>query len=129
MIIIHNTRCSKSREALGLLEKAKCEIEIRNYLTDSLSKKELSELIKKIGCKAEDLVRKEEPIYKELYGNKKLSASEYLNVLVKEPRLLQRPIIIDGDTAIIGRPASLVVDLIKTSGKKRLPKKNIGANH
>jgi arsenate reductase len=118
MIIFHNTRCSKSREALGLLEKGNCEIEIRDYLNLPPSKKELKEILTMLKCKPIDIVRKNEPLYLEKYDGKKITDAKWLEILNKNPILIERPIVIDGERAVIGRPPKLVVDLIKKKKKK-----------
>jgi len=112
MIIYHNNRCSKSREALGLLEKNNCDFEIRDYLKNPPSQKELKELLAKLKCKAVDIVRKKEPLYIEKFVSKKLTNTQWISVLAKNPILIERPIIINKNKAIIGRPASLILDII-----------------
>ena len=112
MIIYHNNRCSKSREALGLLEKNKCDFEIRDYLKVPPSQKELKELLIKLNCKAIDIVRKKEPLYLDKFEAKKLTNSQWIAILAKNPILIERPIIINKSKAIIGRPASLILDII-----------------
>lgn len=113
MIIYHNPRCSKSREALGLLEDNNCEIEIREYLKEPPTKKELKQLIKKTGGKPFDIVRKSEPLYIEKYKGEKLTDAQWIKVLSENPILIERPIVIDGEKAIVGRPPVLVLDLIR----------------
>lgn len=113
MIIYYNARCSKCREALDLLNKNKCEVTFREYLKEPPTKKELSTLLKMLGCKAEDLVRKTEHVYKEKFASKSLTQTQWLSALIKYPVLIQRPIVVDGHKAVIGRPAELVLDLLK----------------
>jgi arsenate reductase len=113
MIIYYNPKCSKCREALDLLEGAKCEVEIRNYLKDPPTKKELKELLKKLGIKAFDLVRTKEQFYKDNYEGKKLTNNQWIEILTNHPELIERPIVVDGEKAIIGRPPVLVLDLVK----------------
>src|SRR5688500_10579911 len=113
MIIYVNPDCSKCQEALDLLQKNKCEFEIRNYLEIPPDKKELEGLIQQLGCRASDLVRKTEPLYLEKFEGRTLTESEWVHVLTENPVLIQRPIIVDGKQALIGRPPTLVLDLIK----------------
>lgn len=113
MIIYYNPRCSKCREALGLLEKNNCEITLKEYLKEPPTKKELVVLLKKLKCKAVDIVRKSEPLYKEKFADKKLTNAEWIKVLSENPILIERPIVIDGEKAVIGRPPVLVLDLLK----------------
>jgi len=112
MIIYHNNRCSKSREALDLLQKSNCEFEIRDYLKNPPTQKEIKELLAKLKCKPLDIIRKKEPIYLEQYSTKKLSDAQWIAVLAKHPVLIERPIVINGKKAVIGRPATLVLDII-----------------
>jgi arsenate reductase (glutaredoxin) len=118
MIIYHNPRCSKCREALDLLNENKCDIEIREYLKEPPSRKELKELVKKLNVKPEDIVRKSEPLYKEEYKDKKITGTQWLKILSENPILIERPIVIDGEKAVIGRPPVLVLDLVKKKNKK-----------
>jgi arsenate reductase len=118
MIIFHNNRCSKSREALELLKDNKCEIEIRDYLHIPPSKKEITEILNMLDCKAIDIVRKNESLFIEKYKDKKITNAKWIDILSKNPILIERPIIIDGEKAIVGRPVKLVIDLIKKKKKK-----------
>lgn len=118
MIIYYNSRCSKCREALSLLEGEGCEVEIRNYLKDTPTLEELQQLVKLLGCKAEELIRKEEEEFAP-YCVKKLTDLQALKLLVKHPILIQRPIVISAEQAVIGRPPSRVIDLIKKKIKKK----------
>ena len=80
MIIFHNTRCSKSREALGLLQDNNCEIEIRDYLHIPPSKKELKEILAMLKCRPIDIVRKNGPLYLEKYDGKKITDAKWFNI-------------------------------------------------
>ena len=110
--IIHNPRCSKSREALSLLE-GKDNVEVVEYLKDGLTVNQLKEILKKLNISASDLLRKGENDYKEQIKGKELTEDEVVNLMVQYPKLIERPIIIQNDKAIIGRPPSLVVDFVK----------------
>lgn len=110
--ILYNPRCSKCREALSLLEGENCEIEIVEYLKDNITKKELKNILAKLGLKAVDIVRKKEELYLKKFHNKKFTNEEWIQILLENPILIERPIVIDGYKAIIGRPPELVVDLI-----------------
>jgi arsenate reductase (glutaredoxin) len=102
--IYHNPRCSKSREALDLLKESKEEITVIEYLKTPPTKQELEKLLSKLGIPAEELVRKGEELYKEKYKGKKISNSEWIKILTANPVLIERPVIIKGNQAIIGRP-------------------------
>lgn len=102
--IYHNPRCKKSREGLAILENSGKEFEVIKYLENPLSKKELSKIISLLGVTPLDLVRKNEKIWKENYKGKKLTDSEVILAMVKHPKLIERPIVINTEKAIIGRP-------------------------
>jgi arsenate reductase len=111
-IIIHNPRCRKSREALNALEEAGVNPDIRLYLLDQLSASELSIIIDKLGLKPEQIIRKSEKVYKENFKGKKLSDKELIEVMVKFPKLIQRPIIIKGNYAVIARSPEAISKII-----------------
>ncbi|WP_026703708.1 arsenate reductase (glutaredoxin) [Flavobacterium soli] len=110
--ILHNPRCGKSREGLALLEASGKEFEIIKYLENHPSKKELKEIIKKIGIKPLKLVRQNETIWKEEFKNKPLSDDEIIDAMIQHPILIERPIVINGNKAIIGRPPTAITTII-----------------
>lgn len=113
MLIYYNPECSKCKEAVQLLEENKCEVTLRNYLQDPPSAEELKALLQKLGCKATDIVRKKEFLFIENYEGKTFSEEEWLKILSENPVLIERPIVVNGAEAIIGRPPVLVLDLLK----------------
>ena len=110
--IYHNPRCRKSREGLAILENSGKEFEIITYLDTVPSEKELSEIIKMIGITPIQLVRKTEKIWKENYKGKELSDSEIITAMIKYPKLIERPIIINNRKAVIGRPSENILEII-----------------
>ena len=105
--------CATCQTALGLLKKnTKEEFELIEYLVEVPSEKEIKEILKMLGMKAEQLVRKKEPIYKEKFEGKKISESEWIKILVKHPILIDRPIVVKDGKAIIGRPPDRILELI-----------------
>jgi arsenate reductase (glutaredoxin) len=110
--ILYNPRCSKCREALSFLEGESCEVEIVEYLKDSLTKKELKNILSKLGLKAFDIVRQKEALFIKKFAGKKFTNEEWVQILLENPILIERPIVIDGYKAIIGRPPELVIDLV-----------------
>jgi len=112
MKIYHNPRCSKSRQTLKIIEDHGVEPEIIKYLKDVPSKDELKSLIKMLGIKPEELVRKTEKVYKEKYKGKDLSDDEWIEAMVEHPKLIQRPIVVEGKKAILGRPPENVEKLL-----------------
>ena len=111
-VIYHNPRCSKSRQALALLEEAGADINVIEYLNNPPSEKALSALVKKLGVPAIDLVRTKEPEFKALGLSKTDSDMKLIAALTKEPKLIERPIVITPNGARIARPPELVKELL-----------------
>lgn len=112
-LLIHNPRCSKSRSAKEILEERGIEFDTIDYVKDGLKEKLLLHLPKLLGIPYEQMVRIKDETYKDLkLTDKKLSNKEWIKVLMENPILLERPIFINGDKAVIGRPPELVLDLI-----------------
>jgi arsenate reductase len=110
--IYHNTRCSKSRQALELLQGKGQEVEVVEYLKKPPTAAELTSLIRKLNMKPEELLRKGEKLYKENYKGKSLSDEQWVQVMVDNPVLIERPIIVRGDKAVVGRPPDKVQELL-----------------
>ncbi|WP_313376406.1 arsenate reductase (glutaredoxin) [Chishuiella sp.] len=111
--ILHNSRCGKSRESLKVLEDSGKKFEVREYLKEPLSKEELKDILLKLKINPIDIVRTNEEDWKTNYKGKELSDEDILDALVKFPKLIQRPIITDEKSGVIGRPKELVEDFIK----------------
>jgi len=101
--IYHNPRCGKSRNCLAFLEDSKNDFEIIKYLEDSPSIQELTNLIKKLSIKPIELVRQKEKVWIENFKGKNISDEEIISAMVQNPILIERPIVIKGDKAIIAR--------------------------
>ncbi len=111
--IWHNPRCSKSRNAVALLEEQGVEVEVVKYLETLPSKDEIVEVLKMLGISARELMRTKEDIYKEL-GLKNVSDEDALiDAMVTHPKLIERPIVIKDGKAAIGRPIENIVELLK----------------
>jgi arsenate reductase (glutaredoxin) len=110
--IYHNTRCSKSRDVCALLQKKKLKTEVVEYLKTPPSPKEIKELLTMLGMKASELVRRNEPLFKEKYEGKKITETQWLKILSENPILIERPIIVKGNRAVIGRPTEKVLELL-----------------
>jgi arsenate reductase (glutaredoxin) len=110
--LLHNPRCSKSRSALALLHDKGLEPNVVEYLKTPPSKAALKEILAKLGMKPLQIVRKGEDIYKQQFAKKTLSDDQWLEVLEKNPILIERPIAIRGDRAVIGRPPEEVLKLL-----------------
>jgi arsenate reductase len=112
--IFHNPRCQKSRNALSLVSRSGEAVQVVNYLKDIPSKAALLQIIERLGIAPEALVRKNEALWKEKYKNRKFSDDEIIDLLVEHPKLIERPILIKGNRAIIGRSEERVRDFMKT---------------
>ena len=112
MKIYHNPRCSKSRQGLAILEASKFNFETINYLKTPLSKIELTKIIKLLGISPLDLVRKNETIWKENYKTKNLSDADIITAMIENPKLIERPIVVNNGKAIIGRPPELIKNIL-----------------
>lgn len=110
--IYHNNRCSKSRNGLKLLEESGEKFQIINYLETVPTYTELKKIIDLLGISPIELVRKNESIWKENYKNKTLSDSELITIMIENPKLIERPIIINGNKAVIGRPTEKIIDIL-----------------
>lgn len=110
--IYHNPRCTKSRQALALLEEKNEEIEIVEYLKTNPDKAELTSLIDMLGIAPLDLIRKGEDIFKENYKGKDLNDSEWIDAMVANPKLIERPIVVKNGKAVIGRPTEKVIEIL-----------------
>tara|TARA_Y100001934_G_C12145983_1_gene674924 strand:+ start:267 stop:611 length:345 start_codon:yes stop_codon:yes gene_type:complete len=108
--IYHNPRCRKSREALKLVQD-KGNVEIIEYMTQDIDMESLKIAIASTGLKPSELVRKNEAVFKESYKGKELSEDEWLEAFIKEPKLLERPIVIKDSKGVLGRPPENVLSL------------------
>lgn len=111
--IYHNIRCSKSREACSILQEENIPFETIEYLKTPPTQSEIKDLLKKLGMKAEEIVRKGEPLYKEKFSGKKLSEEKWIKILSENPILIERPIVVKGSKAVIARPPEKVLELLK----------------
>ena len=112
MKIYHNPRCAHSRAGLKYIEKKGFDLEIRKYLTEGVSEGELLEIIQKTGMKPEELVRTQEKLFKTEYKGKQLTDAEWIRALTEHPQLLQRPIVINGDKAVVACPPEEIEKII-----------------
>jgi len=110
--IYHNNRCSKSRCGVELLENSGKEYEVVKYLETIPSVDELKHIITLLGITPIQLVRKNEAIWKENYKGKDLSDADIILAMTENPKLIERPIVVNGTKAIIGRPTEAILDII-----------------
>ena len=111
MKIYYNPSCSKCIEAIEIIRKQGTEPEIVEYLNGDVSENELEDIIASLGIEAEDLVRKNEPVYKEKYEGQKLTQAQWIKAMVDNPILIERPIVVEGNKVILGRPPQKVLEL------------------
>jgi len=110
--IWHNPRCGKSRAAVAYLEEQGIQFKTRLYLQDVPSKAEISKVVELLHIKPADLIRKGESIYKEKYAQQTLSDDDAIKAMAENPILIERPIVIHGNKAAIGRPLENVMELV-----------------
>jgi arsenate reductase (glutaredoxin) len=110
--IYHNSRCGKSRGALAILEEHGIEPVIVEYLKNPPTKDELRAILEKLRMKPEQIVRKGEDVYKDKFSNRTLSDDQWLEALAKYPILIERPIVVKGNRAVVGRPPENVLTLL-----------------
>jgi arsenate reductase len=110
--IYHNSRCSKSRQCLSLIENSGKKFEVIKYLENPPTIAELTEIISKLEIEAIDLVRKKEKIWVEEFKDKVLSPKEIIEIMVKNPILIERPIVISENKAVVARPIEKALAII-----------------
>ena len=111
--IYHNPRCTKSRQGVAVLENAKVPFETIKYLETPLNENELKDILKLLNITPIELVRKTEKIWKENYKGKELSEAAIVKAMIDNPKLIERPIVVKENKAVIGRPTELIVDLLE----------------
>ena len=112
MKIYHNPRCTKSRQTLALLQEQGHEPEVVEYLKTPPSQKDLKAVLKQLGMKPVEIIRKGEAVFKEKFKGQELSDAEWIKVLVEHPVLIERPIVVTKKGAAIGRPPENVNNLL-----------------
>lgn len=110
--IFHNNRCRKSREGLAILESSGKDFEIVNYLENIPTKSELQDILHLLDISPMKLIRKNEAVWKENYKGKTLSDNELIEAMIKNPKLIERPIVINGKKATVGRPPELIKEIL-----------------
>ena len=112
MKIYHNPRCSKSRQTLEILIKKNADFEIVEYLKDKLSITDLEEIIAKLEINTIELIRKNESVWKEKFKGRNLNDKEIIQAMIDNPKIIERPIVVNGNKAILGRPPENVLKII-----------------
>lgn len=109
--VYHNPRCTKSRQALQLLDEKGLEYDVIEYLKEHPSADDIRNLVNMLGIHPSELIRKKEEEWKP-YKDKELEYDEYILAMAETPKLIERPIIIKGNKAVIGRPTEKILDLV-----------------
>ncbi|MFN3917447.1 MAG: arsenate reductase (glutaredoxin) [Flavobacteriales bacterium] len=112
MKIYHNPRCTKSRQTLELLKEKGQNPEVIEYLKSPPSQAELKQLLDALKLPAEDIIRKGETLYKEKYKGKNYSNEAWIKIMVENPILIERPIVVNGKKAALGRPPENVLNVL-----------------
>ena len=110
--IYHNPRCRKSREGLAFLQEKGHTFEEVRYLDTPFTKDELTVVVEKLGISPIELVRKTEAIWKENFKGKELSDAEIIEAMVENPKLIERPIVVHGNKAVVARPAEKIDEIL-----------------
>ena len=114
--IYHNNRCRKSREAVLLIKKITSKYKIIEYIKNKLTFEEIEMLLLQLKMPPINLIRHQERIWKNKYKNLNLTKNEIINAMVEHPELIQRPIIVNNEQAIIGRPAKNILNFLNYDG-------------
>lgn len=110
--IYHNAECSKSNGVCDLLKETNITATIIEYLKQPPTQKELIHLLEMLNIQPSQLIRKNEPVFKEQYEEKELAEEDYLHAMLKYPILIERPIIVKDGKAVIGRPPEKILELL-----------------
>ena len=110
--LYHNPRCSKSRMALKYLDEKNKSYEVVDYQDGSLTAEELSDVLSKLSMSPKELIRKGEAIYKELFKNAQLTDKEWVDAMINYPKLIERPIVILGQKAVVARPTEKISEIL-----------------
>jgi len=110
--ILHNPRCAKSRAGLKYLQDKGIEPEIIKYLDDPLSHDEFKTILQKMVAKPTDVLRKNEAVYKQQFKGKEFTDDEWIDIMLANPKLIERPIVINGDKAVLGKPAENIEQIL-----------------
>lgn len=111
-VFLHNPRCSTSRKALNVVRDAGVDLPIREYLRDRLSVDELRQIVKLLGVRPIDIVRRKEPQFAELGLGDTTPDEDVLRAMVEHPILIERPIVVRGGRAVVGRPPETVQEIL-----------------
>ncbi len=109
--VYHNPRCTKSRNSLAYLDEKGLSYDVHLYLEDGLSHSKLKEILGQLGMAPQELLRKNETVFKERFKGKDLSDDQWIDVMIEFPKLMERPIVVKGNKAVIARPTEKIDEL------------------
>ncbi|MBT8256276.1 MAG: arsenate reductase family protein [Bacteroidia bacterium] len=112
IVVYHNPDCSKSNACLNFMETSKHDFKLVKYMDEPLTEKKLRKILELLDFEPLELVRTNELIWQQKYATKNLSDTEIIHAMLTYPDLMQRPIVINGDKAVIGRPPERVLDIL-----------------
>ena len=110
--IYHNPRCRKSREGVAFLEEKGLDFEVIKYLDDNFTVASLTEVIEQLNIKPLELIRKTEAIWKSDYKGKELTDQELIEAMVTNPKLIERPIVVNNNKAVVARPTDTIETIL-----------------
>jgi len=111
--IWHNQRCSKSRAAMEILKENNCEAEVVKYLETNPDETQIKIILKMLGITPRELMRQKEELYKEMKLKEETDDKKLISAMAQNPKLIERPIIIKGERAIIGRPTEIIAGFLE----------------
>jgi len=110
--IYHNPKCAKSRAGLNYIKEKGLEYQVIEYMKDILSRKELKDLLMKLNKSPKEIIRTQEDVYEEKFRSKNFTDEEWITILIENPKLIQRPIVVTGYKAILAQPADEIDRLL-----------------
>ena len=111
--IYHNPKCAKSRAGVEFLKSKGVEYKVIEYLKDPLTRDHLKELLMKLGKSAKDIIRTQEDVFKENFRGKNFTDEEWITILLENPKLIQRPIVVKGYKAVLAKPVDEIEKLLR----------------
>lgn len=109
--VYHNPRCTKSRNSLAYLDEKGVSYDVHLYLQDALSHEELKQILNQLGMTPQELLRKNEAVFKDEFKGKDLTDDQWIEAMIEHPKLMERPIIVKGNKAVVARPTEKIDDL------------------
>lgn len=110
--IFHNPRCGKSREGLNILEDSGKDFIVRKYMDEPMTLEKMQKVINLLKIQPIELIRQNESLWKENFKDKNLSDKKLVELMIEHPKLMQRPIVVNGNQAVVGRPPSKITDIL-----------------